>query len=339
MLEKHSSPIKDGAVSYKNLTPKERVKALELAQYLDVDNQKTISVYGLITQQKLFRFYQEILEHSQVEEIRAAVNDTLNALKPTLEQVNPDKLIPVQQNRFAHIFNNMQSMIENLTANYQQVSGEIAELSDQLQDLRETLIKENKWLYNLSQKNELFFQEMSMYQAGANMKLADVEKRELPLAVKVTGVSQDQVKIQNLAQFKQLLFSRVKDLELTENVIMWQEDNLQSLRINNQNLIDEINVNINTGLAAWQNQFILTLTTFNRKQTGRVHKKDALIQVSEGIENVKQLQQIQQHLLAIISAVLLDQRNSNKKRKLIKRKMHDLNEQLNEMINNNTIDA
>lgn len=339
MLGKHSSPIKDEAVSYKNLTPKERVKALELAQYLDVDDQKTILLYGLITQQKLFRFYQEILEHSQVEEIRVAVNDTLNALKPTLEQVNPDNLVPVQQTRFAHIFNNMQSMIEKRTANYQQVSGEIAEFSDQLQDLREALIEENKWLYNLSQKNKLFFQEMRMYQAGAIMKLTDVEKRELPLAVKVIGVSQDQVKIQNLAQFKQLLFSRVKDLEVTEKIITWQEDNLQSLRINNQNLIDEINININTGLAAWQNQFILTLTIFNRKQTGHVHKKDALMQVSEGTENVKQLQQIQQHLLAIISAVLLDQRNSNKKRNLIKRKMQDLNEQLNQVINNNTIDA
>ena len=339
MLEKHSSPIKDEVASYKKLTPKERVKALELAQYLDIDDQKTILTYGLITQQKLLHFYQEISERRHAKKIRAAVNNTLNALKPTLEQVNPDKLIPVQQSRLARIFNNMQTLIETLTANYQQVNDEIIELSNQLQDSREALIKENKWLYSLSRENELFFQKIRMYQVGAYMKLTDIEKRELPIAVKLIDVNQNQTKIQNLSHFKKLLVLKVKNLELTEKIIMCQEDNLQALLIKNQNLIDEINVNINTGLSAWQNQLILTLTIFNRKQTGHVHKKDALVQASEGIENVRQLQRLQQHLLAIISAVLLDQRNSNKKRILISRKMQKLNEQLNQVVNNTNINA
>jgi uncharacterized protein YaaN involved in tellurite resistance len=53
MLEKHTLPTSDEATNYKKLTPKERVKALQLAQCLDANNDKSILEYGLATQKKI----------------------------------------------------------------------------------------------------------------------------------------------------------------------------------------------------------------------------------------------------------------------------------------------
>jgi uncharacterized protein YaaN involved in tellurite resistance len=55
MLEKHTLPTSDEATNYKKLTPKERVKALQLAQCLDANNDKSILEYGLATQKKFVR--------------------------------------------------------------------------------------------------------------------------------------------------------------------------------------------------------------------------------------------------------------------------------------------
>lgn len=328
MLDKHTLPISDEVTNYKKLTPKERVKALQLAQSLDANDNKSILIYGLATQKNLLNFYQKILMASHTKDIRYGISDALNMLKPVLDQVDSNQLMPIQQSFLAHVFNNMQTTVDALIARYQQIGADVSEIVNQLDACQQELINENNWLNSVYQKNELFSKRISIYQAGAAMKLTDIEKRELPTAIKVTEVTQ----IQHLDQFKQLLLARIKNLYLTSRIIADQSIQIQTLKSNNQSLIDQISIDFYTVLASWQNQFILTLTLFGQKQEGYRHKKNGSLQAIENAENVKQLQQVQQHLIAITTAVTLDQRNNHKKIEVLEQKIQNLNEQLNQLV-------
>ncbi|KAA8432825.1 hypothetical protein FKV73_04425 [Weissella paramesenteroides] len=330
MLEKHTLPTSDEATNYKKLTPKERVKALQLAQSLDANNDKSILEYGLATQKNLLEFYQKITMTSHAKDIHSGINDALNMLKPVIDQIDANQLMPIKQGFLAHVFNNMQATVDALIEQYRQISADVAEISNQLHVFQQEMINENEWLTSVYQENELYAKKISISQAGAAMKLTDIEKRELPSAIKITEITQ----IQQLDQFKKLLLARIKNLDLTSRLIANQSVQIQALKANNQSLIDEISINFNTVLAAWQNQFVLTLTLFSQKQIGYRHKKNTSLQVSESTENIQQLQQVQQHLIAITTAVKIDQRSSYKKIKVLEQKMQTLIGRLNQLIDN-----
>lgn len=355
MIEEQQSKNDDIATdehdSVGDLTAQERSEALKLAQQLDVEHMDSIISYGADTQQNLTDFSQGVLDKVQSQDV-GPIGDTLSELMSNLSQANPSELAPVKQGFFARLFKNMQKSIYELTAKYQKIGAQVDQVAGQLQHDQAELMSDNRMLDDLYSENMAFFQQLNVHIVGAEMKLTDIEKRELPTAQKRAQESDNQLlaqKVQDLVQFQQRLEKRVHDLKLTRQMTLQQAPQIKLIQTTNQVLAEKIQTSINTSIPLWKNQVTIALTLLKQKKAVTAQRavsdttnellksnSDMLQQNTietakeneRGVVDIETLQHTQDQLIKTIEETMTIQEEGRKKRVVAEQQMKEMEVEL-----------
>lgn len=312
-------------------------QAKQLASQIDVNDAQAVIIYGANAQSKLSEFSQSMLSHVQANDI-GPIGDSLNELMYRLQEANPDELRAGEGNFFQRMFGKVKQSIYEITAKYQKIGAQIDKVAVKLEHEKDGLIKDNRMLEQMYQKNKDYFDALNIYIAAGELKIDELQNQIIPQAVAKAQDSGDQMDVQivnDYTQFLDRLEKRTHDLRLTRQVTIQQAPQIRLIQNTNQVLAEKIQSSIHTAIPLWKNQVVIALTLLRQKDavtaqrqvsetTNDLLKKNAeLLKVSaietakeneRGIIDIETLQKTQDDLIETIQETLRIQKEGKEKR-------------------------
>lgn len=251
-----------------SLSEEELGKAKELAKTLDENNAQSVIEYGAVAQKKIGDFSQSVLNKVQTKDL-GDVGTALTDLMYQLQESNPSDLAAEDPGFFKKMFGKVKKSIFEVTQKYQKLGAGIDKISIKLSHEYKGLLEDNKTLETLYAENLDFFNALSVYIAGAELKIKELDEQTIPQARLAAQSSPDNAitvqKISDLENYKNRLDKRQYDLKLARQITIQQAPQIRMIQNTNQELAEKIQTSINTAIPLWKNQVAIALTLLKQK--------------------------------------------------------------------------
>lgn len=340
---------------FQKLPREQQAQAEQLAEQLNVQDRNAILSFGAQAQEKLGTFSQIMLENVQNQDL-GPIGQTLSQLMYELEQSNPEELTQGKTSGWQKFFQKAKkSILENI-GKYQQISAQVDKIAVRLEREQEGLQKDNQQLEQLYQKNKDFFQALTVYLAAGELKLYELETKDIPTLEKEIEATNDEMKIQELNDLTQAhhrLEKRMHDLKLARQITIQQAPQIRLIQNTNQALAEKIRSSITTAIPLWKNQIAIAITLLRQQNvtktqqqvtetTNQLLKQNASMLKASTIEVAKEnersivdietLQYTQKELIDTIQQTLEIQTEGKKKRQEAEQTLGQLEEELKEQV-------
>ena len=256
------------ATALSTLTDEELGKAKELSKSLDENNAQSVIEYGALAQKKIGDFSQSVLNKVQTKDL-GDVGSALTDLMYQLQESNPTDLAAEDPGFFKKMFGKVKKSIFEVTQKYQKLGAGIDKISIKLGHEYKGLLDDNKTLETLYAENLDFFHALSVYIAGAELKIKELAEITIPQAQKDAESMADNAiavqKISDLENYKNRLDKRQYDLKLARQITIQQAPQIRMIQNTNQELAEKIQTSINTAIPLWKNQVAIALTLLKQK--------------------------------------------------------------------------
>ena len=256
------------ATALATLTEDELGKAKALSKSLDENNAQSVIEYGALAQKKIGDFSQSVLNKVQTKDL-GDVGSALTDLMYQLQESNPNDLAAEDPGFFKKMFGKVKKSIFEVTQKYQKLGAGIDKISIKLSHEYKGLLEDNKTLETLYAENLDFFHALSVYIAGAELKIKDLSEVTIPQAQKDAESMADNAiavqKISDLENYKNRLDKRQYDLKLARQITIQQAPQIRMIQNTNQELAEKIQTSINTAIPLWKNQVAIALTLLKQK--------------------------------------------------------------------------
>lgn len=256
------------ATALSTLTEEELGKAKELSKSLDENNAQSVIEYGALAQKKIGDFSQSVLNKVQTKDL-GDVGSALTDLMYQLQESNPNDLAAEDPGFFKKMFGKVKKSIFEVTQKYQKLGAGIDKISIKLSHEYKGLLDDNKTLETLYAENLDFFHALSVYIAGAELKIKELSEITIPQAQKDAESMADNAisvqKISDLENYKNRLDKRQYDLKLARQITIQQAPQIRMIQNTNQELAEKIQTSINTAIPLWKNQVAIALTLLKQK--------------------------------------------------------------------------
>jgi uncharacterized protein YaaN involved in tellurite resistance len=152
------------------------------------------------------------------------------------------------------------------TAQFEKVQGQIDRITDNLLEHEHTLLKDIKSLDMLYEKTLQFYDELALYIAAGEAKLADIDATDIPAkAAEVEAADEnDQVmvaqELRDMRAARDDLERRVHDLKLTRQVTMQSLPSIRLVQENDKSLVTKINSTLVNTVPLWETQLAQAVT-------------------------------------------------------------------------------
>lgn len=284
---------KEASILAKNdlpvLTDEERKKINAIKENLDLRDASIASFYGTDSERNMAEFSDSIL--SQVRSKNAGdVGKNLTALLVAVKN-NPPK---ENQGFLSKLFHGGKMEIERIIASYDSLSGQIDQISAQLQNQQKDLMKEIEIFQRLYQENLFQYQELGLYIMAGEEKVKEMREKVLPKLYEEAKASENPMAmqvVQDLEENVNRFENKVHELKISQTLALQTAPQIKLIQNNNQLLVDKINHVISNTLPLWRSQTVIALGLAKQEEALRVQKAvsdatNALIK-----DNAKKLKQ------------------------------------------------
>jgi uncharacterized protein YaaN involved in tellurite resistance len=152
------------------------------------------------------------------------------------------------------------------------VQGQIDKITDELLTHEHTLLKDIKSLDILYEKTLAFYNELALYIAAGEAKLAETDSQTIPAkeAAVAAAPEADQViraqELRDLRAARDDLERRVHDLRLTRQVTMQSLPSIRLVQENDKSLVTKINSTLVNTVPLWETQLAQAVTIQRSKE-------------------------------------------------------------------------
>lgn len=152
------------------------------------------------------------------------------------------------------------------TARFETIQGQIDKITDDLLGHEHTLLKDIKSLDLLYEKTLNFYNELALYIAAGEAKLADLDANDIPAleAAVAAAPEADQVmraqELRDMRAARDDLERRVHDLKLTRQVTMQSLPSIRLVQENDKSLVTKINSTLVNTVPLWETQLAQAVT-------------------------------------------------------------------------------
>jgi len=227
---------------------------------VDVKNTQSIIKFGSKAQENLTAISDEMLDGVRNKDVGPA-GSSLRKMVTTIRGFDVSELAPGETPGFlariwAWIMGKSASTAD-FVAQYEQVRGQIDKIQDELLTHETKLLKDIKFLDKLYDSSLQFYDELALYIAAGEAKLADLDTTEIPAKEQYVAAAPENDGVLRAQELRDLraarddLERRVHDLKLTRQVTMQSLPSIRLVQENdksinavkqaNQDLIDTIN--------------------------------------------------------------------------------------------------
>ncbi len=161
-------------------------------------------------------------------------------------------------------------------ARYEDVQGQIDKITGDLLVHETTLLKDIKSLDKLYEKTLAFYDELALYIAAGEAKIAELDATDIPAKeAEVQAAPEDQgvMKAQELRDLRSArddLERRVHDLKLTRQVTMQSLPSIRLVQENDKSLVTKINSTLVNTVPLWETQLAQAVTIHRSREAAQV---------------------------------------------------------------------
>lgn len=245
---------------------------------IDVTSTQSIIRFGSAAQTELQAISQEMLSGVRSKDVGPA-GDSLREMVTSLRGFSVDELDPNRRRSWWERLVGGAEPMAGFMARFEQVQGQIDKITGELLQHEHTLLKDVKSLDKLYEKTLAFYDELALYIAAGDAKLAELDAKDIPAKqaeVQAAPEGQAVMKAQELRDIRSArddLERRVHDLKLTRQVTMQSLPSIRLVQENDKSLITKINSTLVNTVPLWETQLAQAVTIHRSREASGVVKE------------------------------------------------------------------
>lgn len=338
--------------------PRQAAEIRRRMQEIDLHNTQSIIKFGSKAQEDLTQISDQMLEGVRNKDVGPA-GGSLRDMVGAIRGFDVNELgVNQPQGFFARIWSwlfGKASSVHDFVAKYEQVRSQIDKISDQLLGHETVLLKDIKFLDKLYESSLAFYDELALYIAAGEAKIADLDANDIPAKereVQAAPEGEGLVRAQELRDLRagrDELERRVHDLKLTRQVTMQSLPSIRLVQENDKSLVNKINSTLVNTVPLWQTQLAQAVTIHRSREaagtvkaatdlTNDLLKKNAenlqqanreiRQQMERGVFDIETVKEANQRLIATIEESLSIADEGKKRRAAAERELISMENEL-----------
>lgn len=263
---------------------------------LDIANTQSIISFGSSAQAELQVISQEMLQDVKNKDAGPA-GDSLQNIVTAIRGFSVSELDLRRKASWWERLLGRSAPFAKFVARYEDVQSQIDKITDNLLSHEQKLLKDVKALDVLYAKTLKFYDELALYIAAGEAKLAEIDATVIPAKEAEIAAAAENDKVIKAQELRDLraarddLERRVYDLKLTRQVTMQSLPSIRLVQENDKSLVTKINSTLVNTVPLWETQ-LAQAVTIQRSQEAAVAVKRASDLTNELLEaNAKNLQE------------------------------------------------
>ncbi|WP_370049359.1 MULTISPECIES: toxic anion resistance protein [Salipiger] len=232
---------------------------------IDMSDTNSIVSFGSGAQVELQEISQSMLDGVRNKDVGPA-GDSLRDIVTTIRGFSVSELDVRRDRSWWEKLLGKAAPFAKFTARYEEVQGQIDNITDSLLKHEHTLLKDIKSLDLLYDKTLNFYDELALYIAAGEEKLKALDGNDIPAkeAEVQAAPENDQVmkaqELRDLRAARDDLERRVHDLKLTRQVTMQSLPSIRLVQENDKSLVTKINSTLVNTVPLWETQLAQAVT-------------------------------------------------------------------------------
>lgn len=263
--------------------PAEKAQAIrQRMTEIDLANTQSIIAFGAGAQSELQAISQAMLADVRNKDVGPA-GDSLRKMVSTLRGFSSEELDVRREKSWWERLTGQAAPLAAFVARFEDVQTQIDSITAELLSHEHKLLKDIQSLDLLYGKTLAFYDELALYIAAGEAKLADVDATEIPArqAAVAAAAGEDQVmraqELRDLRSARDDLERRVHDLKLTRQVTMQSLPSIRLVQENDKSLVTRINSTLVNTVPLWETQLAQAVTIQrSREAAGAVREANDL---------------------------------------------------------------
>lgn len=258
--------------------PVERAQIERRKAEIDMSNTQSIIRFGSGSQGELQAISQEMLAGVKNQDAGPA-GDSLRRMVSSLRGFSVKELDPNRKQSWWERLLGRTAPIAQFMAKYEDVQGQIDKITGELLKHEHALLKDVKSLDKLYAKTLDFYDELALYIAAGEAKLADLDGIDIPAKTAAVETAPEDRKIIIAQELRDLraarddLERRVHDLKLTRQVTMQSLPSIRLVQENDKSLVTKINSTLVNTVPLWETQLAQAVTIHRSREAAGVVKE------------------------------------------------------------------
>ncbi|MDO9640167.1 MAG: toxic anion resistance protein [Pseudotabrizicola sp.] len=294
---------------------------------LEMDNTQSIISFGSKAQAELQVISQEMLADVRNKDAGPA-GDSLRQIVSTIRGFGAEELDLRRDRSWWEKLIGRAAPFSKFVSRYETVQGQIDKVTEDLLRHEHTLLKDIRSLDVLYEKTLNFYDELALYIAAGEAKMADLDATTIPAKEAEVAAAPEDDKVKMAQELRDLraarddLERRVHDLKLTRQVTMQSLPSIRLVQENDKSLVTKINSTLVNTVPLWETQLaqavtiqrsreaadavrgandltneLLTKNADNLRETNRVVREE----MERGVFDIASVKQANDQLIATIN--------------------------------------
>ncbi len=232
---------------------------------IDMSDTQSIVSFGSAAQAELQEISQAMLADVRNKDVGPA-GDSLRSIVSTIRGFSVSELDVRRDRSWWEKLLGRAAPFAKFTAQFEKVQSQIDRITDNLLSHEHTLLKDIKSLDMLYEKTLQFYDELALYIAAGEAKLAELDSTVIPAkeAEVKAAAEDDQVmvaqELRDMRAARDDLERRVHDLKLTRQVTMQSLPSIRLVQENDKSLVTKINSTLVNTVPLWETQLAQAVT-------------------------------------------------------------------------------
>ncbi len=246
---------------------------------IDMSDSQSIIEFGSAAQSELQVISQDMLQGVRNKDLGPA-GDGLRGIVTTIRGFSISELDMRRKRSWWEKLLGRMAPAAKFMARFEDVQGQIDQITENLLGHEHTLLKDIKSLDKLYEKTLEFYDELALYIAAGEAKILELDAQTIPeKEAEVAAAPKDQgvLKAQELRDLRAArddLERRVHDLKLTRQVTMQSLPSIRLVQENDKSLVTKINSTLVNTVPLWETQ-LAQAVTIQRSTEAAAAVKDA----------------------------------------------------------------
>jgi uncharacterized protein YaaN involved in tellurite resistance len=261
-------------VALQDATPAQSEEIRRRMAEIDIGNTNSIVSFGSRIQAELQAISQSMLAGVRNKDVGPA-GDSLREMVATIRGFSVSELDVRRERSFLERLMGRAAPMARFAARFEEVQSQIDRITDELLKHEHLLLKDIESLDQLYAKTLSFHDELALYIAAGEAKLAELDNTTIPAkAAEVAAAPQDQAamraqELRDLRAARDDLERRVHDLKLTRQVTLQSLPSIRLVQENDKSLVTRINSTLVNTVPLWETQLAQAVTIQRSSEAAR----------------------------------------------------------------------
>jgi uncharacterized protein YaaN involved in tellurite resistance len=245
---------------------------------LNLSDTGSIVNFGSTAQAGLSEISQSMLTDVRNKDVGPA-GDALRQIVTTLRGFSTEELDLRREASWWERLLGRAAPFAEFVAKFEEVQSQIDRITDELLTHEHTLLKDIRSLDLLYEKTLAFYDELALYIAAGEAKLAELDARDIPAREAAMNAAAEGDKMARAQELRDLraarddLERRVHDLRLTRQVTMQSLPSIRLVQENDKSLVTKINSAIVNTVPLWETQLAQAVTIQRSSEAAKAVKE------------------------------------------------------------------